>query len=589
MNSFAPQSSHKIGQLFQQANQAHVRGQFESARAGYLKVIKAQPKHFDALHLLGVLSCQLKEFEASIDYFNKAISISPNPVFYYSLGVAYQELARLSEAEQSYLSAIGKQPQYPEALYNLGNLKRAQGENLQAVAYYDRALVQKPDHADAHYNRGNALKELGVYDQAVISFDAAIAMNQSYAQAHLNKGMALKELGQFELALESYSAALRINPNYSDAYSNMGILQTELKRWSDAVQSFQSALSINPQHAQALWNKSLLLLQHGDFKGGFALYNTRWRAEVMVSPLLKSKNPWHPLTPHGGTTPGNTTRCKRLLIWSEQGIGDEVMFGALLTHPLISDLAEHLTIQLDSRLIPLFKRSFPQHQFIEKGLGLSDTQFDQHMPMGQLAEIFCQSLESFKSIRPSYLLSDAVRSHHISAQIKLQNKDDEKPIVGISWRSKNDKKGLDRSITATDLVGALSLNKQGGFDTDRFHFVNLQYNTNLEEVQQVSEALGINIQCLADIDNFSDIDGLASLISACDLVVSIDNSTVHLAGALGKPTYVLLPFSADWRWGLESSHSYWYPSLHLYRQSQRGGWAEPLLKLQADLIELIDP
>ena len=576
MNSFVGQSSKKIGKLFQQANQLHMKGELELARQGYLQVLTEQPKHFDALHLLGVLACQTKDYALAVDYINRAIQISPNPVFYYSIGVAYQELRQTADAEQGYLSALRLRPKYFEALYNLGNLKRAQKDNQQALFYFDQALLIKPDYADAHYNRGNALKDLCQYDKAVQSFDSALALSRDYAQAYLNKGMALKELGHFEAALDCYSNALRVNPAYSDAYSNMGILQTELKRWPQAMRSFQEALNLNPKHAQALWNKSLLLLLHGDFKGGFELYSARWTEEVHISPILKTPKPW------AGRAQGNLL-CERLLIWSEQGIGDEVMFGALLSRA--SSLAKQLIVQLDLRLLPLFKRSFPHCVFIPKGIEINESDFDQHMPIGQLAEIFCLSLEAFKAIPSHYLTCDPNRSCQIKENIYA--KTSAKPIIGISWRSKNDKNGAGRSMTVIDLMGALSMNSQGGFDPDRFTFVNLQYGATHEEISQAREALGIDLLSIDDVDNYSDIDGLAALIGACDAVVSIDNSTVHLCGALGKPTFVLLPFSADWRWGLNSTQSYWYPSLHLYRQDSAGAWAQPLFKLQSDLLKAL--
>lgn len=611
MNFAAGQSTKKIEQLFQQANQLHVQGQLEGARVGYLQVIKAKPKHFDALHLLGVVCCQMRDFQGAVEYINEALRLSPNPVFYYSQGVAYQELGLLEQAEQSYLNALKRRAKYPEALYNLGNLKRAQKNNKEAVSYFDRALAQKPAYTEAHYNKGNALKEMGEYAGAVQSFDQAIALNQSYAQAYLNKGMACKELGQFELALNCYNDALRANPNYADAYSNLGILQTELKRWPEAMRSFQEALSLEPHHAQALWNKSLLLLLHGDFKGGFSLYGTRWREEIMISPALKTDKPWltpsmasllssNPQSGLGGGIDSNTTTTttttlneeshlesavvpssanQRLLVWAEQGIGDEIMFGGLLERA--STICNKLLVQVDTRLVPLFERSFPNYTFLPKGEPINEVDFDLHMPVGQLAEVFCSSPDAFKSIKPCYLLSDESKKESYKANLPLNGK----PIIGISWRSLNDKLGAARSIALGDLVGALSAYGSQQFDPARFNFVNLQYASTQQELDWVKETLGLEVISVKDLDNYSDIDGLAALIDACDAVVSIDNSTVHLAGALGKKTYVLLPLSADWRWGLNAHDSYWYPSVRLFRQSSRGEWAAPLSALRQALLE----
>jgi hypothetical protein len=160
-----------------------------------------------------------------------------------------------------------------------------------------------------------------------------------------------------------------------------------------------------------------------------------------------------------------------------------------------------------------------------------------------------------------------------------------KLTIGLSWRSLNDKLGAARSLALADLVGALTTKDSQGFDPGRFNFVNLQYSSTQEELDWVKEHLGVEVINFEDLDNYSDIDGLAALIDACDAVVSIDNSTVHLSGALGKKTFVLLPYSSDWRWGLNAPVSYWYPSVHLFRQATPGEWTAPLCSLQAALLE----
>ena len=577
----------KVAQLFQKANQNHVRGDLESARSGYLEVLNSYPKYVECIHLMGVLLCQLKDFSGAIERFNEAIKLSPNPLFYFSRGVAFQESGGYDLAETSYLQALKLRPLYPQANYNLGILKRREKQHDQALTYFSEAAAQKPDYVDAHYNKANTLKQLGEFAQSIKIYDLVISLNKNYAQAYLNKGMSFKELGQFQQALSCYLQALQVNPSYADAHSNMGIMYTEQKLWPDAFRSFQDALAIDPNHAQALWNKSLLLLINQEFQAGFALYPSRWRSEVMISPALCTTKPLYvnhkspnPDAPTGSVQTNSLVPA--LLIWAEQGIGDEIMFGSLLLKA--QSLAKQLIVQMDARLIPLFKRAMPEITFKPKHEALDESLYDEHMPIGQLAEIFCKSKEDFANLNSNYVFSEVRKVEQLKTKIP-QNR---KKTIGISWRSKNDQKGLSRSISLHELIASLTGHGTDTFEADKYNIVNLQYGALPEELESVRSFIGTQVLSLNEVDNFLDMDGLAALIECCDLVISIDNSTVHLSGALGKETWVLLPYSCDWRWGLETQKSVWYPSLRLFRQTSFGDWTSVLRSVQLELKNLGD-
>ena len=590
MASLSVKLPKKVAQLFQKANQNHVQGDLDSAKKGYLEVLNSHPKYVDCIHLMGVLLCQLKDFSGALEYFNHAIKLSPNPQFYFSRGVAYQESGAYDLAETSYLQALKLRPVFPQAHYNLGILKRGEKKHTQALTYFSSAAAQKPDYVDAHYNKANTLKDLGELTQSIQAYDLVLSLNKNHAQAYLNKGMSFKQLGQFQQALSCYLLALQTNPSYSDAHSNLGILYTEQKLWPDAFRSFQDALAIDPYHAQALWNKSLLLLTHQEFQAGFTLYPSRWRYEVMISPALHTHKPLYvhqkdsrPVSQSDQAGPPDLSQTTRLvpvlLIWPEQGIGDEIMFASLL--PKAQTLAKQLIVQMDARLIPLFKRAMPEITFKAKNEILEESLYDEHMPIGQLAEIFCKSKEDFVGFNSSYIFSDALREEQLSLKIPRNGK----KTIGISWRSKNDQKGLDRSLSLKELIASLTGYGTDTFAPNKYNFVNLQYGVQPEELESARSSLGTEILSLSEVDNFTDIDGLAALIQCCDLVVSIDNSTVHLSGALGKDTLVLLPYSCDWRWGLDTEESVWYPSVRLFRQLRLGDWGEPLQRVQEALGE----
>ena len=257
-----------------------------------------------------------------------------------------------------------------------------------------------------------------------------------------------------------------------------------------------------------------------------------------------------------------------LLIWREQGLGDTIMFASIL-HEL-RDHIEQLTVALDSRLIPLFERSFSEDiQFIKETQELNPNNIDYHLPIGSLPLYFRSDLADFQAVKSPYLKADASQTKELRDKILGTSS---KKLCGVSWSSSRTESVLkNKNIALTSICQAI--------DTDQIELVNLQYGDTKKEINEVFEKTGINIHQEETIDNFNDLDGLAALISACDFVISIDNVTVEISGALGKKTFVLLTFDHGWRWGIDSEQSYWHPSVQMTRQEERGDWSAPLKRL----------
>ena len=199
--------------------------------------------------------------------------------------------------------------------------------------------------------------------------------------------------------------------------------------------------------------------------------------------------------------------------------------------------------------------------------------------MGSLARLFCNTPQAFQAIQSPYLQADPARRESIRSGIRAARPEGTSLICGLSWISTNESTGQERTIALQSLIAALKM--------DKVQFVSLQYGSVDSEVATVKETLQTQVMQVASVDNFYDLDGLAALADACDLVITIDNSTAHLAGALGKPTWLLLPFAANWRWMLDSDETPWYPSVKLYRQTAAGDWNPVFRQLQADLAQLL--
>ena len=289
------------------------------------------------------------------------------------------------------------------------------------------------------------------------------------------------------------------------------------------------------------------------------LYEQRWAANDAVPPRLNTNKPmWKPL------------ESGRVLLWAEQGVGDEVMFAS--TIPQLYAKSDKLIIQIDYRLIPLFKRSFPEDIiYYSNGDKVPESEYDFHIPMGSTPKYFRTNLDSFKQAENGYLKSDAARSEKLRKKLAINDFD---YLVGISWRGGNEGNRLAKSMQLSQIVDALPNKK--------VKIINLQYGDTDHECQELETVNGIIIHNVSEVDNFNDIDGLASLIDACDQVVSISTTAVHLAGALGKKTTVLLSFACDWRWGRNGNDSYWYSSVKLLRQEKISDWSDPLAKLHLE-------
>jgi len=287
-----------------------------------------------------------------------------------------------------------------------------------------------------------------------------------------------------------------------------------------------------------------------DFEAGWSLYEWRWkRTEAFSNPLQSSKPLWKP------------SKKQRVLLWCEQGVGDEVMFASLI--PDIYSSSSKLIVLTDKRLIPLFRRSFPDDiDFRPSNEVVSETEYDSQISMGSVPLHFRQSIDSFKHSAQGWLSASTVKAKNLRSQLLS---DDSETLIGISWNTTAHHNGAQNRLIPLNQIAQM-------LHAPKVRLVSLQYGDFVNEVKKLSTDYGIKVAQVTEIDNMNDIDGLAALISACDQIVSIDNITVHLAGALGKETKVFLPYACDWRWGQSSQDSYWYDSVQLYRQIIISDW-----------------
>jgi len=526
-------------------------GNPDAAIDSYKRVLKIIPNYAGAYNNIGNIQKGMGDFEAAINSYSWAVSIKPDYAeAYYNLGLAQHDKGDLKAAIDSYNHALKIKPEYAEAYNHIGNALKDKGELEAATGYYKQALKIKPDYANAHYNMGNALKDKGELEAAIDSYKQALKILPNYFEAYSNMGVVLKDSGLLEAAIDCYQRVLKIRPNYAEAYHNMGIALTEKGDLETAMESYKRAINIEPKHADAHINKAFLHLRLLDFEAGWLSYEWRWKVSKDRPQFLKTSKPlWKPLMK------------QRVLLWGEQGLGDEIMFASLILD--MHSLSSKLIVQTDQRLVNLFKRSFPNNiDFRPRDEIVLETEYDAHIPIGSTPLHFRQTIESFKGRSEGWLSACSTRAKTLRSELLS---DDSEVLIGISWNTTAHRNGAqNRLITLNQIAQMLQAPK--------VRLVSLQYGDFVNEIKKLLTDYGIKVAQVTEIDNMNDIDGLAALISACDRIVSIDNTTVHLAGALGKETNVLLPFACEWRWGQGSQDSYWYDSMQLHRQVEIGDW-----------------
>ena len=552
--------------LLDRALQLHQSGQVQAALELYNRVLPSQPGNAQLLYLAGTANLQVGQMEQGIECIRRSLAISPdNPAAHNNIGRALQVLGRGDEALASYDQALALRPDHAEAWYNRGVAPQALGRSDEALASYDRALALKPDFAEACNDRGIALQSLMRWDEALASCDRALAIRPDYAEVHYNRGGALHELTRLDEALASYDKALVLKPDYAEAHNNRGVALHELMRLDEALTSFDQALAAKPDFARAWCNKSYVLLHMGNFEGWELL---EWRFKMVKSQFSQ---------PHW--LGEEKLEGKTILLHAEEGIGDAVQFCRYAK--TLHGLGAKVFLEVQRPLVGLLQGLEGVSGVIERGQ--ARPAFDYHCPLLSLPWALRDTLTSIPYPTP-YLHADEAKTRYWQTRIGSGRK----LKVGIAWsgglrpgkpewRVVNER----RNIPLGDFCRALN-----GVDAE---FFSLQKG---EEAEGELRLRQLEYWPRRNFHNFMDenrdFSDTAAIMANMDVIISVCTSTAHVAAALGKPTWVLLKFDADWRWLLDRDDSPWYQSVKLYRQSEDRRWEPVLRRVAADLARLAD-
>jgi tetratricopeptide (TPR) repeat protein len=533
------------------------------------KVINKKGIFFEALHDLGACYGHIGKVQEALSCYEGCLKLKKDsPELYFNIGRCLDELKRYQEALDHYDKAIKLKPDYHIAWLNKGITLNDLERYDEAIIHLNQVIKLNSQCVEAWSYRGVALDNLGRYDEALLQYDHAINLDSSLAEVWSYKGATLNDLRRYEEALFNYDEAIRLKPEYAEAWSNKGATLNNLKRYDEALLHYDEAIRLKPDLGQAYFNRAILKLSLKIFDGGWEDYEIRIKNKNIINfdfPFsIESKPVWD-----------GFNSCKHLLVIDEQGVGDQIFYASTLIQ--IQSTVERITVLIDGRLIPIFSRSFPLIKFLDKKNTIDKDVYDAQIAIGSLPRILKANFFKIDELRKPYLVDDLVLTNKLKNSEIFKNKF----TCGVSWKSSNEKLGIQKSI---DLIALSEILK-----VPNCEFINLQYGDTTQEVSDFERMTDVKINKVNDIDVFSDIDGLLSIIQSCDIIITTSNITAHLAGSIGKKTLLLLPYSQGrfWYWH-EEAVSTWYPSIKQYFQDFDHGWGKAVKEIAAELRCEID-
>jgi tetratricopeptide (TPR) repeat protein len=539
-------------------------GRLHEALTSFTKAIALKPDDAETFQLRAIALHQLGRFEDSLADYDRAVELKPAFAgAYNNRGIALHHLGRLERALASIDHALALSPDYAAAHKNRGDVLRSLDRFAEALSSYDRAIVLNAEAPDAFYGRGLVLQDLGRPLDAIASYDQAIARDPKFAPALNNRGNVLKDLGRPEDALSSYDAAVGAAAGLEEAWYNRGIVLLELKRPHDALASYDRAIAIRPDYPEALVARGLCKLAMGLFDTGWRDFEHRW--QVKSHPPLRAPTDaplWTGEDPAG----------RSILVCSERGLGDVIQFSRYI--PLLSQRGARVTFLVPASLRRLLD-SLPATVRVTSEVAASD-RFDFHCALLSLPHRLGTAERDLPLAIP-YLAVDAERAAQWREQIGGHGFK-----IGICWQGAAWQGGAPITGRAIPLPAFHTLSR-----IDSVRLISLQKEQGIEQLAQLPP--GMTVETLGDDfdagpDAFADT---AAVMQHLDLIVTCDTSIAHVAGGLGRPTWIALQNVPEWRWMLEGETSPWYPTVRLFRQRTRGDWAGVFNEMASELRTLV--
>ena len=530
------------------------QGRPDQAVACFRQALQADSADARTHSRLGQALLSQGRWEEAVESFLASTKLAPAAAqSHFELGNALHALGRYEGAAKSYLRAMECEPAHAEASHNLGVTRTMQQRPQDAISAYERAIQIRPGYAEAHLNLGTLTHALREYDRAIYHYRQALKLAPDSLDVRYNLALLYQEREYLDEALKSYGHVLERKPDHSEARNSLGNTLLALGRPEEAILSYRRSLADNPESVQAHWNMGVAQLLLGRFAEGWQGHEWRFRQHEST-PRVFPQPLWD----------GAPLNGKRILLHAEQGLGDTIQF--IRYAQLAQQRGGHVILECQQPLLRLLAGVRGIDQLVARGFPLPG--FDCHAPLLSLPRIFRTTLETIPAQGPYIDIGgpDVERWRDV---IRSRTGSKRGLKVGLTWAGnpvhKNDH---NRSLRSRELSVLEGL--------ENVLFFGLQ--------KGAAETSGLETIDLLDAS--SDFRDTAAILLNLDLLISVDTSTAHLAGAIGRPVWTLLPFAPDWRWMLDRQDSPWYPSMKLYRQDRRKDWTDPLCRVRADLEKL---
>ena len=538
-------------------------GNYHEAVELLTRAIAGDPLSAESHNTLGLVFESLGDVEQALNAYQKAVSVQPDYAeAYHNMAIALLTQRRYAAAVQQCRKAVSLKPDYAEAYNTMGFALEKQQRYAEAIESYEQAVRLKPDYAEAHNHLGVVLNKLGRSVEAIESYRLALRADPDYAEVYNNLGIALKDREQFAEAIRNFEQALRLDPDFAEAHYNLANSLRDQGRCAEALAGYKRAVQLKPDYAEAHWNMSLTFLLSGDFEEGWKRY--QWRR--IADPKTRS----HCERSGRRRWAGESFAGRRLFVHCEQGLGDNIQFIRYL--PMIKARGGSVFLETLKPLIGLL-RGFPgiddlvEYNPDEK----SSVSFDVFTSLLDMPNVFGTTLESIPAEVP-YIHADRARVEYWRTKIPQPGFK-----VGLVWAG-SPAHGNDR-YRSCRLECFAPLTKIGAV-----RLYGLQAG---EAAAQMDELAGTMPVTNLSKD-FKDFTDTAAAIENLDLVISVDTSVLHLAGAMGKATWALLPFAPEWRWMLNRQDSPWYPTMKLFRQDTWNGWDGVFRRVAEELSFMVE-
>lgn len=551
----------QIAQLVETGLQHHRAGQLQQAEATYRKVLEYRPGNPDALHLLGVIGHQVGQHAAALELIQQALKVAPKLASAWNnLGETLRALTRIDEAIIAYRNALQIDPKFVDALGNLARTYDAQGKSKEAIDAWQRLTRLQPRNIVAYHALATSLHADGQERQAIACWEKLLSLDPTFFKAHNDIGVIIGGHSMFDEAEKHFRESIRIAPDYAVAYYNLGVIYERQARFQDAIDLYRQSIAIDPNAPDPQLNLALMLLVTGDLEAGLKQYEWRWKLSRVQS-LIKNfdKPQWR----------GEDIAGKTLLIHAEQGMGDTLQFARYCER--IAATGAKVVLMVQPPLLSLLQQVEGASVVIPEVKDATLPPFDLHIPSMSLPHVMGTNLSNIPTCT-AYLKADPAKvdwwRQHLDA--------DENFRVGITWAGRPEHHNDHNRSASLALFAPLA-------QVPGVTFYSLQKGAASVQCQRPPVGMKL-INCDAALNDFSDSAGL---LENLDLVISVDTSIVHLAGAMGKEVWTLLPLVPDWRWLIDRDDSPWYPSMRLFRQTELRQWPPVFERVAAALRERI--